>query len=98
MKLSFNAFCGMTYDVLGEDARKAAAKFIKDRRKNGQRVVKLRENVWECQEPENCSMIPDTAGILCLDDNEEEIEDEDDDYLEEAEYWQNENEDERDDN
>ena len=96
MKLSFSAYCGMSYDIPGDD-RAAAARFIRRRRKNGQRVVKLRANRWECQEPDNCSMIPDTAGILCLDD-EDDFEDEDDyDYLDEAEYWQNENEDERDD-
>lgn len=98
MKLSFSAYCGMTYDINGDDARTAAARFIRRRRKNGQTVVKLRANRWECQEPENCSMIPDTAGILCLDDDDDfEDDDDDDDYLDEAEYWQNENEDERDD-
>ena len=97
MKLSFSAFCGMSYDISGDDIRVAAARFIRRRRKNGQTVVKLGDNRWECQEPENCSMIPDTAGVLCLDDSEDDFEDEDD-YLEEAEYWQNENEDERDDN
>jgi hypothetical protein len=97
MKLSFSAYCGMTYDISGDDARKAAARFILRRRKNGQRVVKLRANRWECQEPDNCSMIPDTAGILCLDDEDDFDDDDDDDYLDEAEYWQNENEDERDD-
>jgi hypothetical protein len=99
MKLSFSAYCGMSYDISGDDARTAAARFIRRRRKNGQTVVKLRANRWECQEPENCSMIPDTAGILCLDDDfEDDFEDDDDDdYLDEAEYWQNENEDERDD-
>jgi hypothetical protein len=96
MKLSFSAFCGMSYDISGDDARTAAARFIKARRNNGQTVVKLGDNRWECQEPENCSMIPDTAGILCLDDSEDDFEDEEDDYLEEAEYWQNENEDMRD--
>jgi hypothetical protein len=96
MKLSFSAYCGMSYDISGDD-RAAAARFIKARRKNGQRVVKLRANRWECQEPENCSMIPDTAGILCLDDEDDFEDDDDDDYLDEAEYWQNENEDMRDD-
>ena len=98
MKLSFSAFCGMSYDISGDDIRVAAARFIRRRRKNGQTVVKLRDNRWECQEPENCSMIPDTAGILCLDDEDDFEDEDDDDYLEEAEYWQNENEDERDDN
>jgi hypothetical protein len=52
MKLSFSAYCGMTYDIdSGDDIRKAAAKFIRRRRNNGQTVVKLRDNVWECQEP-----------------------------------------------
>jgi hypothetical protein len=107
MKLSFSAYCGMTYDIDStDDARKSAAKFIRARRKNGQPVVKLRHNVWECQEPENCSMIPDTAGILALDDEDDEDEDnwedldedwEDEDDYEEDEYWQNENEDQRDD-
>jgi hypothetical protein len=100
MKLSFSAYCGMSYDIGGDDARLAAARFIRRRRNNGQTVVKLGDNRWECQEPANCSMIPDTAGILCLDDEDdfEDDDDEDDDYLDEAEYWQNENEDERDDN
>jgi hypothetical protein len=76
MKLSFSAFCGMSYDIAGDDVRLAAARFIRRRRKNGQRVVKLRDNVWECQEPENCSMIPDTAGVLSLDESSDENEEE----------------------
>jgi len=76
MKLSFSAFCGMSYDIPGDDIRVAAARFIRRRRKNGQRVVKLRDNVWECQEPENCSMIPDTAGVLSLDESSDENEEE----------------------
>jgi hypothetical protein len=98
MKLSFSAYCGMTYEVDAEgdrkSFRKAAANFIRRRRKNGQPVVKLGDNRWECQEPENCSMIPDTAGVLCLDDDEDT--DDDDNEYEEDEMWQNENEDQRD--
>lgn len=76
MKFKFSAYCGMTYEVEHDSEkglRKAAANFIRKRRNNGQPVVKLRENVWECQEPENCLMIPDTAGILSIDTSEPEF-------------------------
>jgi hypothetical protein len=86
MKLAFSAYCGMTYEIehdSRESVRKAAAKFIRKSRNNGQRVVKLRSNAWECQEPESCLMIPDYAGILSIDDKPEiEIEiEEEDEYL-----------------
>ena len=80
MKLSFHAYCGMTYEVDCdgdlESIRKTASRFLRRRRKNGQPVVKLSEYRWECQEPENCSMIPDTAGVLVLDPSEPEVEEE----------------------
>lgn len=86
MKLSFSAYCGMSYDIESDNVRQSAARFIKRRRKNGQTVVKLRDNVWECQEPENCSMIPDTAGILSLDESSDENENEEEYYEEYNEY------------
>jgi len=68
-KLDFSAYCGMSYNIAsGElsEIRKKAAGVLKSRKRNGHFIHKLRKNAWECQEPEGCFMVPDSAGILVL--------------------------------
>lgn len=68
-----SAFCGMTYDLDSfeclQDARKRAADRIRWLRseERDHSVSTLKKGLeWECTEPEDCAMIPDTAGILCI--------------------------------
>jgi hypothetical protein len=68
--LTFTSFSGMTWEVSRgdeSDCRVAAAKILRKRRKTEHFVRKIKANFWECSEPENCFMIPDTAGYLKLD-------------------------------
>lgn len=67
--LTFTSFSGMTWEITrGEesDCRVIAAKVLRKRRNTEHFVRKLKPNLWECSEPENCFMIPDTAGYLKL--------------------------------
>jgi hypothetical protein len=67
--LNFNAYCGMSWEIgQGElsSMRKLAAKILRKRKRTGHYIRKLKKNLWECQEPEDCFMIPDTAGTLKL--------------------------------
>lgn len=67
--LVFSSFSGMTWEINRGDkseCRTSAAEVLRKRRKTGHFIRKLKPNVWECQEPENCFMIPDTAGCLYL--------------------------------
>jgi len=98
MKLSFSAYCGMSYDIESDNVRQSAAR-------NHRSIFRLLTFPTIITQLNNSLPIftttfnkPDTAGILCLDDEDDFEDEDDDDYLEEAEYWQNENEDERDDN
>lgn len=80
--LNFSSFSGMTWRIANgeeKECRKAAATILKKRRNSGHFVRKLKSNIWECQEPENCFMIPDTAGKLSLSKQEtvEDFEEED---------------------
>ena len=83
--LRFSAYCGMGWSIKSgtlDECRIAAAKILRKRKREGHHIVKLKENKWECQEPEDCIMVPDTAGVLVLeksnkdDDNYEEEYDE----------------------
>ena len=79
--LRFSAYCGMGWSIKSgtlDECRVAAAKILRKRKREGHNIVKLKENKWECQEPENCMMVPDTAGVLVLENNNK-----DDDYEEE---------------
>lgn len=83
--LRFNAYCGMSWQIASGtliDCRNAAAKILRKRKKNGHPIVKLKENKWEVQEPENSILVPDTAGVLVLEtpEIEEEEESYEDDY------------------
>jgi hypothetical protein len=86
--LKFNAHCGMrTIDeefVSREEGREKAAGILRRRRDSGHQVSTIDKGTyWECGEPEDCMMVPDTAGMLTLaevideweDDNEEEDDD-----------------------
>ena len=89
--LKFHAFCGMTTldETTGDrtDARKMAADLIR-RRRHGDHPVRLLEKgaSWEVQEPEDCMMVPDTAGILRLHEEEEDEWDEDEEDWDEDDW------------
>lgn len=79
--LRFSAYCGMSWNIKSgslDECRIAAAKVLRKRKREGHPIVKLESNKWECQEPEDCMMVPDTAGILVLDSEEEDMDDMDD--------------------
>lgn len=48
------------------DGRKAAAKLIRRRRRQGLPIVKIGDLTWEVMEPDDCNMIPDACGIIHL--------------------------------
>lgn len=80
--LKFAAYCGMTtIQEHGDlaDMRREVAKILKRRRKTEHPVyVSEPGREWEVSEPDDCAMIPDTAGILRLTelaDNQEPYED-----------------------
>lgn len=78
--LRFNAYCGMSWEIAQGDldkCRSMAAKILRKRKRTGHFIHKLKENVWECQEPEDSFMVPDTAGTLVLDEIQEDFPDED---------------------
>lgn len=71
-RVMFYAYCGMSHMVggyeypLGE-ARELAARIIRKRRKSGHPVWTLNKGTkWEVGEPEDCPMVPDSAGILSI--------------------------------
>ena len=82
--LTFYSYCGMSNKIVEDGdidkCRSKAAKVLRSRRNNGHFVTKVDDNKWECQEPEDCSMIPDSAGTLVLSvvetDDEDEYEEE----------------------
>lgn len=77
--LHFNAYCGMSYEISKgdlDDCRKMAAKVLRSRKKSGHFIHKIKENVWECQEPDNSFMVPDSAGTLVLSETTEEFDSE----------------------
>ena len=82
--LKFNAHCGMTTideEFLSkEEGREKAAGILRRRRDSGHQVSTINKgSYWECGEPEDCMMVPDTAGMLTLVEAFDEWEDEDDD-------------------
>lgn len=78
----FAPHCGMsghseTFESL-DDAREHCAEILRDRWRTGHPVVRIaedgRENLaWETGEPKGCAMVPDTAGILSLEDDSETL-------------------------
>jgi hypothetical protein len=74
--LTFTSFSGMTWEIFrGEenDCRAMAAKVLRKRRNTDHFVRRIKSNLWECSEPENCCMIPDTAGYLKLENKNEDV-------------------------
>jgi len=72
------AYCGMTlphgeYESI-EDARSRAAQRIRYLRSEDFPVVKIGPLEWEVEEPEDCMMVPDCCGTLCIEEVEDEIE------------------------
>jgi hypothetical protein len=54
-------------DADDADARTAAARLIRRRRRQGFPVVILeRGREWEVMEPEGCAMVPDACGVLYI--------------------------------
>lgn len=81
--LTFSAYCGMSWKITEgdlESCRTSAAKVLRNRKLSGHPIVKLKENKWECQESENNFLIPDTAGILTINEIEEPEEEIEEDY------------------
>lgn len=76
MRVTFYAYCGMSIPIDAgldeEDARTLAARVLRRRRATGHPVSKLKPadsdemGRWEAGEPEDCALVPDTAGILVL--------------------------------
>jgi hypothetical protein len=86
-RLKFAAHSGLgAYEVEeGElaECRLAAAKLLRRRRRQDHPCTTLKiGREWEISEPEDCLMVPDTAGILWLVEIEEPEQDEPDDYWE----------------
>jgi hypothetical protein len=73
-KLTLFAYCGMPVPILDEhdqadksDCRSKAARMIKEARQAGSFVSCLEPGMeWEIGEPEGCSLVPDSAGILSI--------------------------------
>lgn len=73
--LTMHAYCGMSIPLIErqdrmpvENARDRAARILRVRRNSGHYVSVLRKGEsWEIAEPEDCALIPDTAGTLSLD-------------------------------
>lgn len=75
--LRFSAFCGMPIPIIEASDREydesfvrmRAAQVLRDRRASGHTVSILeRGRAWECLEPEDSFLIPDTAGTLHLEE------------------------------
>ena len=72
--LRFSSYCGMGNPIFSRSdratigqARTIAARILRARRNSGHAVtVMTKGREWECCEPEDCAMIPDTAGTLVL--------------------------------
>lgn len=72
--LEFHSFTGMTFPIIEKaeradpaTARRRAAQILR-RRRSTDHIVSIieRGERWECLEPDDSSLIPDTAGFLWL--------------------------------
>ena len=70
--VKFAAHSGISFDHGEFDTRAEALEKVKQlnkrARKTGHEVVKLAKGEWEHCEPDDCAMVPDTAGILFIDE------------------------------
>lgn len=69
MKLTHYAYCGMSIPLgTGDfkDLRDKANRIAARRESQGFEVVRLTRNNWEIIPPDDCRMIPDTAGVMAL--------------------------------
>jgi hypothetical protein len=69
--LTHAAYCGMSIPhgefETRDEARTAAARIIRRRRRQGFPVTTLdRGERWEIEEPDDCFMVPDQCGVLSL--------------------------------
>jgi hypothetical protein len=79
--VSFRAFSGCSPEPESfeerADARKSVAETLRSRRSSGHIVRTLERGTrWEVSEPDSSWMVPDSAGSLFLESNEEEREEE----------------------
>ncbi len=70
-RVTFSAHCGMITIDEGDlslvDARSMAARVLRRRRKSGHLITGgPDDHSWDVGEPEDCCMVPDTAGILSV--------------------------------
>jgi hypothetical protein len=70
-RVRFHAYCGMSYDIAeGETlpgARRQLARLLRRRRATGHSLTVLMPGVeYEVGEPEDCALVPDTAGTVTL--------------------------------
>jgi hypothetical protein len=70
--LTLHAYCGMAQPIRGAgmdeaDARQAAARLIRRRRREDFPITVIRKGrQWEVEEPEDCMMVLDCCGVLIL--------------------------------
>lgn len=83
-----HAYCGMLlpHGQFGDlaEARQRVAQRLRWLRRQGCPITKLNSAEWEVSEPEDCFLIPDYVGVLCIRHEEpEEIED-----IEPDDFWE----------
>lgn len=83
MQVILYAYCGMPIPygqgLDTQNARKLAARVIRKRRKQEFPVTTLESGKqWEIEEPRDCFLVPDEAGILVIKADKEEASDEQD--------------------
>ena len=76
--LALHAYCGMTVpiddDMDRDEARRAAARLVNTRRRQGFPVAVLEPGRrWEIMEPDDAVMVSDDSGILVLRGPGEEV-------------------------
>jgi hypothetical protein len=70
-RVRFSAYCGLSYEM-GEqlsrdEARDTIARLLRRRRRTGHPVSILESGTeYEIGEPEDCALIPDTAGLAWI--------------------------------
>jgi hypothetical protein len=73
-RVTFHTYSGFrsldeTFDSR-QEARDFCATMLRRRRDTGHYCTALDWGEWEAQEPEDCALVPDTAGYLTLDPRE----------------------------
>ena len=67
--VKFLAYCGMSLPLAQkvdrDQARDCVQQYLRKAKKR-QPVTYLGDGQWECQEPEDCALVPDWAGYLIV--------------------------------